>query len=46
MEGESSLNLTVSEFTLFLFCPQMPEEQSFGVLVQVMHKYGLRDMFK
>ena len=25
---------------------QMPEEQSFGVLVQVMHQYGLRDMFR
>ena len=24
----------------------MPEEQSFGVLVQIMHKYGLRDMFR
>ena len=25
---------------------QMPEEQSFGVLVQIMHRYGLRDMFR
>ncbi|XP_023338421.1 LOW QUALITY PROTEIN: rab GTPase-activating protein 1-like [Eurytemora carolleeae] len=25
---------------------QMPEEQSFGVLVQIMHSYGLRDMFR
>jgi len=25
---------------------QMPEEQSFGVFVQIMHRYGLRDMFR
>merc|ERR1719228_1844327 len=25
---------------------QMPEEQAFGVLVEVMHTYGLRDMFR
>ena len=25
---------------------QMPEEQAFGVLVKVMHRWGLRDMFK
>ena len=25
---------------------QMPEEQAFGVLVEVMHAYGLRDMFR
>jgi hypothetical protein len=25
---------------------QMPEEQAFGVLVKVMHKLGLRDMFR
>merc|ERR1719228_1535566 len=25
---------------------QMPEEQSFGVLVEIMHKYGLRDMYR
>merc|ERR1719228_2800923 len=25
---------------------QMPEEQAFGVLVEVMHSYGLRDMFR
>eukprot|EP00090_Calanus_glacialis_P000348 TRINITY_DN10211_c0_g1_i1.p1 TRINITY_DN10211_c0_g1~~TRINITY_DN10211_c0_g1_i1.p1 ORF type:complete len:1017 (-),score=311.81 TRINITY_DN10211_c0_g1_i1:664-3714(-) len=25
---------------------QMPEEQAFGVLVEVMHGYGLRDMFR
>ena len=25
---------------------QMPEEQTFGVLVKVMHQLGLRDMFR
>ena len=25
---------------------QMPEEQAFGVMVQIMHRYGLRDMFR
>ncbi|TRY69121.1 hypothetical protein TCAL_04113 [Tigriopus californicus] len=25
---------------------QMPEEQAFGVLIQVMHRLGLRDMFR
>ena len=25
---------------------QMPEEQAFGVLVQIMQRYGLRDMFR
>lgn len=25
---------------------QMPEEQAFGVLVEIMHKYQLRDMYK
>ena len=31
---------------LFEFLSQMPEEQAFCVLVQVMFDYNLRDLFK
>lgn len=43
----NTLTLIIGDVTSVCYAfLQMPEEQAFGVLVKVMHKWGLRDMFK